>query len=387
LIADYEEENVRRIAIAILASIFILGWTGCTTAPTSPPTTVPPTATVTATAEPTSTPVPPTPTVTPTATPYPTPDPATLAETAKRGLARVQAAAEDANVVCLRYEDTDGDTEPEWLALTHQPEAGPRLSAFVLDGDAFYALPAAQPEPGNPDYGLGEYATCEIEVRDVNADGKPEVAIFGHAETNETLLHLYVWEREQYRLLGAFQGDAGVFFEDADGDLAEEIIEGHHDTSAPSLAWHVVFTWDGQTYGWTSDRWAWFYLDRPHTYPTHKPIYAVISFYLALDDRDLPSAYALLTETAQASRSYGDWANGYATTLRVNVGAVHQIPGVGDENNARVTTQILSWDNVNGRVIVRTWETIWATIRTAGGWRLSDGEMTLLDEWEAPYWR
>ncbi len=377
---------MQRIVFVVLVGLSIVG---CTTVPTVMPTMAPPTETITASPQPTATvtSVPPTPTLTPTTTPYPTPDPAALSETAKRGLARVQAAAEDADVVCLRYEDTDGDTEPEWLALTHQPEAGPRLSAFVIDGETFYALPAAQPEPGDPDYGLGEYATCEVEVRDVNADGRPEIAVFGHAEQNETLLHLYVWEREQYRLLGAFQGNAEVAFEDADGDLAEEIIEGHHDTAAPALAWHVVFTWDGQTYGWTSDRWAWFYLDRPHTYPTHKPTYALISFYLALDDRDLPGAYALLTEGTRAARPYGDWADGFATTLRVDVGAVHQVPGVGDENNARVAAQVLSWDNEGGRVMVRTWEAEWATVRTADGWRLTDGTMTLLDEWEAEYWR
>ena len=376
---------MRRIVCVVLVGLSIVG---CTTVPTVAPATESPTATATADPTSTATSVPPThtPTLTPTATPYPTPDPATLSETAKRGLARVQAAAEDADLVCLRYEDADGDAEPEWLALTHQPEAGPRLNAFVLDDEAFYALPAAQPEPGDPDYGLGEYATCEVEVRDVNADGRPEIAIFGHAETNKTLLHLFVWEAGAYRLLGAFQGDAGVFFEDADGDLAEEVIEGHHDTAAPSLAWHVVFTWDGQTYGWTSDRWAWFYPDRPHTYPTHKPTYAVISFYLALDDRDLPGAHALLAEGTRAARPYNEWAAGFATTLRVKAGAVHQISGVGDENSARVASQVLSWDNIDGRVMVRTWEVEWATVRTADGWRLTESSMVLLDEWEAPYW-
>jgi hypothetical protein len=37
--------------------------------------------------------------------------------------------------------------------------------------------------------------------------------------------------------------------------------------------------------------------------------------------------------------------------------------------------------------MVRTWEAEWGTVRTADGWRLTDGTMTLLDEWEAEYWR
>jgi hypothetical protein len=296
-------------------------------------------------------------------------------------------AAGEAELVCLRYEDTDADGVPEWLALAHQPDAAPaRLSAFVLEEELFYPLAPAPVEPGDPDYGLGQYAVCDLQVRDVNADGRSEIAIFGHAEENRTLLHLYVWEGEGYRLLGAFKGDAGIRFENADGDLADEIIEGHRDTAAPSLAWQVIFTWDGQTYGWTSDRWGWFYLDRPHAYPTHQPEYALVSFYLALDDRDLPGAYGLMTEAARATRPYEAWADGFATTLAVEAGNVSRLSGVGDENNARVSAIVTSWDNEGGRVVARLWEVEWSVVRTEGGWRLADGTTTLLDSWEAPYW-
>ncbi len=380
----------RRIVVIYLG---ILALTACAPAELSSSSRSAPTAaaaaTATATAEVPS-PIPsgtPTPLPTATPTPYPTPDPTRLSETAKRGRARLQTLAGDAELVCFRYEDTDGDGTPEWLALTHQPDAGPRLSAFVLDGETYHALPAAHPKPGEADVGLGQYATCEVEIRDVNADGRPDVAIFGHAEQNETLMHLYTWERDAYRLLGAFRGTAGVHFEDRDGDLFEEIIEGHRDTAAPALAWHIIFTWDGQTYGWTSDRWAWYRLDRPHAYPTHKPLYAVISFYLAVNDRDMPAAYNLLTSTTQAARDYTAWVAGFARTLRVDVGAVHEVPGVGSEDQRRVAAQIVSWDNEDGRVLVRTWEATWETVRTDAGWRLAGSELTLLDEWEAEYWR
>ncbi|HEY89832.1 MAG TPA: hypothetical protein G4N98_08920 [Thermoflexia bacterium] len=374
---------MRYLILVLLIGFSLLG---CVGSPS--PGIIAPTATFTplvATA--TAPPATPTMSFTPTATPYSTPNPALAADTAKRGLARVLEIAGEADLVCLRHEDTDGDAEPEWLALIHQPAAGPRLSAFVLDGEEFYALPAAHPKPGEPDIGLGQYATCELEIRDINADGRPEVAIFGHAEQHETFLHVYVWERGEYRLLGAFRGTADIHFEDRDGDLAEEIIEGHLDTAAPSLAWEIIFTWDGQqTYGWTTDRWAWYYLERPHAYLTHKPSYAVISFYLAVDDRDLPGAYALLDTATQSTRPYAAWANGFASTLRVDTGAVHQLPGVGDENHARVATQVLAWDNEAGRVIARTWEVLWDVVRTAEGWRLTSSTMNLLLEEEMTYY-
>jgi len=324
----------------------------------------------------------------PTATPLPvpTPDPADFAVAAEQGLAQVTGTAGGADLTCLQYVDTDKDGAPEWVAVVHQPAPVSRLSAFIIDGDVAYPLEAARPEPGKPDLGLGQFATCEVTVRDINADGRPEVAIFGHADQNETLLHLYVWEDGEYRLLGSFRGTAGVAFEDADGDLAEEIVEGHRDTGAADLAWEVIFTWDGKTYGWTADRWAWFFLDRPHGYPAHKPEYAVTAFYLALNDHDMPGAYALMTEEAQSVRAYDTWASGFATTLRVDVSSVHRIPGVGDDAHARVAALVTSWDNEAGRVIGRTWEVEWDTLLTPEGWRLNGGTMETLTTWEASYW-
>lgn len=346
------------------------------------------TATPTATATSTPSPIPPTATATatPTATPtpIPTPDTTAIQGLADAGLAAVRARAGDATLVCLRHEDTDADGAPEWLALAHQNTDPPRLSAFVLDGDTHYPLEPARPQPGKPDVGLGEYLTCEIEVRDVNADGRPEIAIFGHARNNETLLHLYVWDGAGYRRLGYFSGDAGVRFVDADGDLEAEIWEGYRERSAPSLAWYVIHTWEEQTYGWTSDRYGWYSLNRPHTYPTHKPEYAVIAFYLALDDRDLPGAYNLLTP--QEGRTYEAWVHGFAATARVSVGSVHTIPGTETESSARVAAMVTSWDNEGGVIMGRLWNTEWNTVLTGAGWRLTRATAELLEEWTATYW-
>ena len=355
--------------------------------PFVPAPTALPTATATATLIPS--PIPPTPTATPTSTPtpmptpIPTPDATAIYNLANAGLLTVGTHIGDATLICLRYEDTTGDGTPEWLALAHQNNTPPRLSAFVLAADAHYPLEPASPEAGKPNVGLGQYPTCEVEVRDVNADGKPEIAIFGHADNNETLLHLFTWD-DGYRRLGYFSGNAGVRFMNVDGDLKEEIWEGYRERNAPSLAWYVIFTWEEQSYGWTTDRYGWYALNRPQTYPTHTPEYAVISFYLALDDRDLPGAYNLLFP--QEGRTYETWAHGFATTAQVGVGSVHTIPGTVTENNARVAAMVTSWDNEGGMIIGRLWNTEWATVRTTDGWRLTRATAELLEEWVVTYW-
>ncbi|HNT73661.1 MAG TPA: hypothetical protein PKH77_01440 [Anaerolineae bacterium] len=379
-------EITQRGSMLLLTLVLLAG---CTSelAPTplrATATLPPPTAT---TSPPTNTPtptLPPTPTLTPTPTPLPTPDPALLLTSADAGLARVRAVAGETPLLCLRYEDTDADGAPEWLALTHQAGAPSRLSAFVLDGEAAYWLEPAFPKVGVPDVGLGQYATCEVEVRDVNVDGMPDIAIFGHADKNETQLHLFSWDGTGYRRLGRFSGDAGVQFMDADGDLEWEIWEGYRDQAAPSLTWHVIYTWKEGAYGWTSDRYGWYALERPHSYPTHKPQYAVIAFYLALNDRDLPGAYALLLP--RAGRDYDAWALGYATTARVSVGDAHTIPDTVTETSARVSAMVTAWDNRGGVIVGRLWNVEWDTQNTADGWRLGDATATLLEEWPVSYW-
>lgn len=377
-------------AKGLLGLLLALLLTTCTL-PLAPPKAPPPSpsATVTLAPPPTETPIPSptsTPQPTPTPTPIPPPDPAALPGLAEEGAVRLRIAAGNADLICFRYEDLTNDGLPEWLALLHQPEAN-RLSAFVLLTDTIHTLIDAKPDPGKPYYGLGQYPTCEVEIRDVNADGRTEIAIFGYAERNLTLLHLYIWDEKDFRLIGAFQGDAGVFFENRDGDLADEIVEGHRDTGAPQLAWRVIFTWDGQTYGWTWDRWDWYFLERPRSYPTQRADYAVISFYLALNDRDLPRAYALLADSARTAQPYETWAAGFARTLRVEVSGVQRVAVAGDENRARVNAMVSAWDNEEGLVTARLWEVTWDTVRTETGWRLASATTNLLDTWDARYWR
>ncbi len=303
-------------------------------------------------------------------------------------MAQVQALAGEA-LVCMHYADTNNDGVPEWIALIHRPEPAPYLSGFIWDGETVYPLTPAPPhEPHHPDYGMGQYPTCEIEVRDINANGQVEILIFGHAERNETRLHVFTWDAatDSYRMLGFFNGNAGVKLENLDGDLAEEIVVGYRETRAPTLAWQVVFTWDGDNYGWTADRHAWYYLERPHVAVTHTPEFAVASFYLLLNDRDLPGAYALLSATAQAERPYAEWALGFATTVRVEAGSVQSISAARTETSARVAALVISWDNEAGRVIGRLWDTESNVILTADGWRLTGGTQQLLESWEAQYW-
>ncbi len=356
--------------------------------PLAPATATP---TVTLTPAPTLTPSPTaTPTVTPTPTPLPTPQPVEIANLANAGLTRVQTIANEAllsnggKLLCLRAEDSDGDGAPEWLALAHQEGPPARLSAFILDGEQSFWLEPATAKAGAPDVGLGQFATCEVEIRDVNVDGVPEVAVFGHADRNETILHLFAWDGTSYRRLGRFAGDAGVRFVDADGDLEMEIWEGYRESGAPSLAWNVIYTWEEQTYGWTTDRYDWYSRERPHSYPTNKAQYAVTAFYLALNDRDMPGAYALLTP--QEGRDYAGWVAGFATTMRVAVGGVHPVDGTVTDTTTRVAAMVTSWDNEGGMIVGRMWNVEWDTILTAEGWRLTATTAEKLEEWPVTYW-
>ena len=223
----------------------------------------------------------------PSPTPALTINPTDVARVIARGNAQLQSR--NIRPLCLRWEDADGDETPEWVGMYIQPGEPPQLMAFVLDGDAWYNL---QPLEGAK-HGLGRYPVCELDVRDVNADGRVEILVWGYAEASRTLLHIFVWDGATYALLASFEGEAGIRLENRDGDLADEVAVRYHVDSWSGMAWEAVHTWDGANYGWTWERYTWFYLDRPHAYRTDTPKHAVISFYLALDDRDIPGAYGL----------------------------------------------------------------------------------------------
>ncbi len=381
------KEPGSKLDLLLLALCFLL-LASCVPAPTPHPIyTLAPTLTSTpvlsATPLPSHTPTPP-PTLTPTPTPAPTIDPAVVAAAVATGQARLAQAGVEP--LCLRWEDTDNDGEPEWVGLYLRPGEPPRLTAFILDGPGgavWHDLSPLAKEPGKKDYGLGEYPTCELEVRDVNADGRVEILIWGHAGVSTGLLHIFAWDGTAYALLGAFEGDAGVRLENSDGDLADEVAVRYE--AGTDLVWEAVHTWDGANYGWTWERYDWFYLDRPHAYRTDTPEHAVISFYLALDDRDIPGAYGLLSESAQAAQSYEAWAVGFATTVAAEVGAVHERTRSGDV--ATVAAQVRAYDNVDGRVVATLWDVKWMVVQTDGGWRLENATTAQLDRWELEYYR
>lgn len=341
-----------------------------TSAPTYTPALLPTRASDSA---PESTAVPtwtPTPTTVPTLAP--TIDPAAVSAIASKGLARVQARGVEP--LCLRREDVDADGAAEWVGLYFREG----LQAFVLDGDVWHDL---LPQAGSK-YGLGEYATCELEARDVNADGRIEILVWGHAGASTDVLHIFVWDGATFALVAPFEGEAGVRMENADGDLLEEVSVRYD--AARDLVWEAVYTWDGKHYGWTWERYAWRYLDRPHTYLAGTPEHVVISFYLAIDDRDVPAAYGLLSPETQAAQPYDGWAAGYATTIAAEVGSVHEQSR--DGGTATVTAQVQAYDNVDGRVVVSLWDLTWTTVQTGGGWRLASSAGTQLDQWEASYY-
>jgi hypothetical protein len=285
--------------------------------------------------------------------------------------------ARDVDALCLRWEDVTADGEAEWIGVYLHPTDIPRLAAFVLDGGAWHELRALE----NEEYGLGMYAACELDVQDVNDDGKVEILIRGRAEENLDLLHIFVWDDVRYGLLATFQGDAGIELENFDGELGTEVIV-RHDVGR-GLAWEAIHTWDGASYGWTWEQYDWLHPDRPHAYLTDDPEHVVISFYLALDDRDLPGSYGLLSSEAQSAQPYQAWAAGFDTTLAVEVGSVHQTAQTGD--SATVTAQVRSYDNLDGYVVGRLWDATWSVVHEGQSWRLQNAMTKELDSWEAPY--
>jgi hypothetical protein len=174
-----------------------------------------------------------------------------------------------------------------------------------------------------------------------------------------------------------------VRLENTDGDLADEVVVGYD--ARDGLVWEAVYTWDGIAYGWTWERYTWFYLDRPHAYRTDTPEHAVIFFYLAIDDRDLPGAYALLSVPAQAAQPYETWAVGFATTVAAEVGAVNELSR--SESAAIVAAQVRAYDNVGGRIVVTLWDVEWVLVPTDVGWRLESATAEPLDTWDAPYYQ
>jgi len=339
-------------------------------APTVAPTPVAPTGV--------PTPIP-SPTLTPT--PAPTLDPAIVAAIVAKGQARLETASVEP--LCLRWQDTDDDGEPEWVGLYLRPEEPPQLAAFVIDGEAWHDLRSLKKEPGKKDHGLGEYPTCEMEIRDVNADGRVEILIWGHADSSTDLLHIFVWDGTTYALLALFEGKAGVRLENVDGDLADEVVVSYE--AGNDLVWEAVHTWDGANYGWTWERYAWFYLDRPHAYHTDTPEHVVISFYLAIGDHDLPGAYGLLSPGAQAALPAGEWMTGFVTTVTAEVGSVRELSRSGD--TATVAAQVRAYDNVDGRIMATLWDVEWTVVHTGAGWRLESATTAQLDSWELFYYR
>jgi hypothetical protein len=280
--------------------------------------------------------------------------------------------------LCIRSTDVDGDAEPEWLGLYHLPADRPRLAAFVLDGDSWYELQA----PPQEEHGLGTYATCELEVFDVNLDGRVEILIRGHAEQNVELLHIFVWDGVHYGLLASFQGDAGIQLEDLGGSLSKEVVVRYR--VGEGLAWEAVHYWDGASYGWDWERYSWLYAGRPHAYLADEPKHAVISYYLALDDRDLPGAYGLLSGESQSAQAYGAFSGAFHTTLGIEVGAVRKT--YQSDASATVTALVRSYDNLDGYVVGKLWDVRWTLVREEGRWWLDSVVGETLDQWEEPYY-
>lgn len=363
------------VRLPLLMAMFLTSCTSLRTTPGPSPTVRDPTATK-QTATTVLTPVPsPSPEQISSVTTASPLDPDSVADIVKTG--QISILEQGIDPLCLRWEDTDQDGEREWLGVYLRPGEPSRLEAFVLDGQSWYELGAVEAEQ----YGLGEYPACQLEVDDINADGKVEIAVWGHAETNIDLLHVFVWRGSRYQEIASFQGDAGLELANVNDDLIQEIIVGHN--AGNGLAWETIHRWDGKDYVWSWERYRWLHADYPHAYLSDDPTHSVISFYLALNDRDLRGAYGLLGSEARTSQPYQTWATGFDTMLSVEVGAVLEIERAGSE--ATVTAQVRSYDNLDGYIVGRLWDVTWSLILEDSAWRLGNARQEVLNQWKARY--
>ena len=331
---------------------------------------------------PTATQQPPTPTIAalPTSTPAPTTAPtldrSTVAQTIDAGQEIISQRGVEP--LCLHWVDADDDGSREWVGVYLQPGEPPRLLGFVLDDGAWHPLhPPSGEEPS-----MGEFPTCELQIYDVNKDGRTELLVRGHRPGPTDLLFVFVREGQDYRLLASFHAEAGIEIVDIDGDLIAEIISRYE--AGSGLVWEAVHSWDGSHYAWTWERYGWLYPDHPHAYPTDEPGNAIIAFYLALAARDLPGAYNLLSSEARNNQTYEGWAAGFDTMLDVEVGSIREIERGGDA--AQVAAQVRAYDNANGYVIGRLWDVTWTVVREGEGWRLRQSVAEELEEWEVAYY-
>lgn len=314
---------------------------------------------------------------TPSARPNPTLGPEDVADVVKAGQVSLEQRSVDP--ICLRWEDTDQDGDREWVGVYLRPGDPSRLEGFVLDGQVWHELRAGEAER----YGFGEYPTCELDVNDTNVDGKVEITIWGHAETSIDLLHIFAWGGSGYDEIASFQGDAGLELADVNNDLIQEIIVRHN--AGDGLAWETIHKWDGTNYVWNWERYRWLHADYPHAYLSTDPTHSVISFYLALNDRDLHGAYELLAPEARVTQPYETWARGFDTTLGVEVGSVLEVERT--ESRATVTAQVRSYDNIDGYIMGQLWDITWSVIREDGVWLLDSARQQELSRWEAPYFQ
>jgi hypothetical protein len=282
----------------------------------------------------------------------------------------VQAAGVDA--LCLRSDDLDGDGEREWIGTNLATGNGTRLAAFVLDGDVWYEL---APLEGS-DNGLGRAPACDVEIRDVNGDGIREILVWGQAEPSTRILHVFAWDGGSYALLSSFEGNAGIRVISG-GEVADGIAVTYK--VRHGFAWEVEYAWDGAAYGWIWDRYVWLYPREAHVYTTDTPEYTVISYYVALGERDLVGAYSLLSDASRGAQSYDEWIDQFATVVSIEAGSVQELPGA-TEGSATVGAYVRVCQNTEGRTRLALWDVEWQAVSGSAGWRLLQGTPTLLSE-------
>lgn len=204
--------------------------------------------------DPTQEPVSPEPTATPSAAPSATPSPTGPREPTDADRARFVAGHRPGGTSDMRNLaiDLDGDEQKE-IVFAYVVDAENRSQVDVANWTGTeYVL--TEQAPGGPADEL-----AEVEIRDVNADGAIEIAVFQTVGASGSSVTLWAAGADgSLSPLNAHgdcfdgrntYGDTGATIADRDGDGAGEVYATCQDEDLPAPLWpEVVYVWQDDAY-------------------------------------------------------------------------------------------------------------------------------------------
>lgn len=96
-----------------------------------------------------------------------------------------------------------------------------------------------------------EFSVFDIEVKDVNADGRPEILVSTPVGAHAESMYAFHWDGSEYKQIGDFWSDApSIEVRDLDGDGICEVrtVCRNYDKNPLADSFVKIFHWDGNEY-------------------------------------------------------------------------------------------------------------------------------------------